>query len=490
MTSYLFPKHYDLVTPDGVIESIAYEDQKAASVVVKIQGISPAFVGYDLPSELLFFNFRSVLGQLGLNTSTDEIVFDRRSSSAHIRATIQALGPLAKEMLPFLEVGAYIGKIFAADERRIVRNPDYLARMFGRSDRKGRPLLSLGGEQGGGQLVLERVEGHMVAFLALREGCLAYEKSIHGFLPTLGKALKLKKGLRDLLNLHQVWQEGASRIVTNDGILLVSSLPLHIRTVFAKVVDSLLPPGFHHTSSNVLQPDTQASGDIYELYGNASTELFDIPLEFYTLEPHREHVFFEDRDQLQLNLEDPKAIFEAFETAPSPQNHRAAVFIVKGTQMLELKNTDWIVRDPKRQPFPGISHGTRQSLMAERYIEQQPSYPFLKAIEEGLITSQGVLFTRYFPSPILKRMLLSYHVQNCMKGIYFQIPSQSNGLYFSQEDRSMLLDLVVFGIPIYWADQTSHQVLQYVQRPEKASGMFVPLKRVETFLRATFFFIY
>ena len=128
--------------------------------------------------------------------------------------------------------------------------------------------------------------------------------------------------------------------------------------------------------------------------------------------------------------------------------------------------------------------------MVERYIEQQPCYPFLKAIENGLISSQGVLFTRYFPSPLMKRMLLSYYVQSNLMRLYFQVPSRSNGYYFSQEDRSMLIDLVTFGIPVYWADATSGQILQYVQRPNKTSGMFVPLDKIETFEKATFFGIY
>jgi predicted Rossmann-fold nucleotide-binding protein len=239
-----------------------------------------------------------------------------------------------------------------------------------------------------------------------------------------------------------------------------------------------------------LQPDTTASGDIYELFGSTSKEIYDIPLEFFTLEPHREHVFFSDRDQLQINLEDPKTIFDTFKIAPQPRLLRAAVFIVKGSQMLSLSEEDWIARDPPQQPFPGITHRVRQSHMVERYIEQQPCYPFLKAIESGLITSQGVLFTRYFPSPLMKRMLLSYYVQSLLMGLYFQIPSRSFGYYFSQEDRAMLIDLVTFGIPVFWADETTGLILEYVQRPQKTSGMFVPLKKADTFRTATFFGIY
>jgi predicted Rossmann-fold nucleotide-binding protein len=128
--------------------------------------------------------------------------------------------------------------------------------------------------------------------------------------------------------------------------------------------------------------------------------------------------------------------------------------------------------------------------MVERYIEQQPSYPFLKAIDHGVITSQGILLTRYFPSPLMKRMLLSDQVQRCLKGLYFQYPSLSFGSFFSAEDRALLHDLEKFAIPTFWVDNTSGSILQYVQKPDRDSGLFVPLNRVETFLKCTVFGIY
>lgn len=490
MTSYLYAGHFDLVTPDGFIQKITHIDPTKAIADVMIQNISPAFVGYQIDSAQIIFNLKSVLAQLGINGIGKDIVLDQEQHVAQLKVELFTIGQLAREMLPLLTEGAYIGKLFAADERRRVRSPHYLTRMFGRSDRDGRPLLSLGGLHGSEQLTLEINDGRSIAYLALKEGKIEYTNTIHSFLPTLGRALKEKKlPLRDFLRLHQKRVENARRIVDQNEILLVASAPLHIRTVFARVVDSLLPKGYQHTSASILQPDTFASGDIYELFGASTKEIYDIPLEFYTLEPHREHVFFSDRDQLQSCLEEPKSIFEAFETIPSKDN-RAAVFIVKGSQMVRLKPDDWIMKDPPLLSFPGISHKTRQSLMVERYIEQQPCYPFLKAIESGLISSQGVLLTRYFPSPLMKRMLLSYYVQSHLMGLYFQIPSRSHGDYFSQEDRAMLIDLVTFGIPVFWADKTTGQILQYVQRPNKTSGMFVPLKKVETFEKATFFGIY
>lgn len=250
------------------------------------------------------------------------------------------------------------------------------------------------------------------------------------------------------------------------------------------------PPGYFHTSANVLEPDTTASGDVYEFFGSSSQEISKVPIEFYTLEPHREHVFFSDRDQLQTCLDNPKTLFDAFKTAPLPEEHRAAVFVVKGEQLLNLKNHDWITRKTHMNPFPGLFHPSQQTAMVHSYITQQPCYPYLKSIENGLITSQGVLLSRYFPSPLMKQLLLGDIVQKCLKGIYFQYPSLSHGSYFSHEDRSMLLDLAKFGIPVFWVDRSSSQILQYIPKPGKDSGMFVPEHLVDTFVRATVFGIY
>jgi hypothetical protein len=485
--SYLTPQHYDLVTPDGKIISI--NEHRLATV--KIENISPAFVGYEIDPKLITFNLKSTLAQLGVNGICKGFELDKKTASAQVQVELVGLGHLGKAMIELLAVGAHIGKLFAADDRRRVRDPDYLMRMFGRADRKGRPLLSLGGLEGSGSLILEKIEGRTVAFISFLDGIVHYETDIYGFLPTLAKSLcKNLPNTRQLLHLHQHWEKGVPRIVTPKDVLLVRTAPLHIRTVYAHVVDSLLPQGVHHTTADFLQPDTSASGDIYELYGNSNQIIDDIPLEFYTLEPHREHVFFSDRDQLIAALEDPKSLFEAFATAPEPKNVLASVFVVKGTQMKSLKESDWIVREPMKHEFPGLTHPARQSQVVEKYIEYQPAYPFLKAIEDGLITSQGILLTRHFPTPLLKRMLLNDLIQRCLKRIYFQYPSCSHNGYFSHEDRAMLVDLAKFGIPVFWVDHLSGKILQYAMKPDKEAGLFVPLALVETFRKATFFGVY
>lgn len=488
MESYLDPKHFDLVTPDGIITNLTRVNERQSEAIVFIENISPAFVGYHLDPEHIFFNIKSSLAQIGLDGIGTAYELDPKNHCAQVKVELKAIGQVAKEFLNFLEVGSIVGKLFAADQSRRVRDPDYLARMFGRSDRWGKPLLSLGGLHGSNDLILDKVDGRTIAYLTLQNGRLSYEESVRGFLPTLAKALVVNMRTRDMVRLHQEWKPYLPRNVEEEEILLVRTLPLHIRTVFGRVVNELLAPGYHHTTASILQPDTTASGDIYELYGKSKRELTDIPLEFYTLEPYREYVFFSDRDQLQACLEDSNTLFQAFATAPKPLEQRAAVFIVKGEQMKNLKPEDWIIRETRQSEFPG--HGARQALMVERYIEQQPSYPFLKNIDDGLITSQGILLTRYFPSPLMKRMLLSDQVQRCLKGIYFQYPSQSHQNFFSAEDRAVLHDLDKFAIPVYWVDEATGQILQYTQKPDRDSGMFVPLHDVERFLKATVFGIY
>lgn len=490
MNTLLDFSQYDLATPDGSIISLSPLSETVAEVVISIQEISPKFVGFAIDLPLVFFNIKSTLAQLGLNGIGLSIELDKKNLSARVHVRLEAFGPIATEMLKLVQTGSFIGKLFAADERRRVRDPDYISRMFGRSDRFGRPLLSLGGLQGSNDLILDKIEGRTVAFLSLQNGKLNYDASIYGLLPTIAKALVNKTKMRDILRLHQQWQSYGERIIEEKEILLVRTLPLHIRTVFGRVVDSLLPPGYHHASASILEPDTFASGDIYELFGSSKKEIIDIPLEFYTLEPYREYVFFSDRDQLQSSLEDSKLLFNALETAPEPIEYQAATYVVKERQLTELKPENWIVRDPKLHEFPGLFHSTRQALMVERYIEQQASYPFLKNIDNGTITSQGILLTRYFPSPLMKRMLLSDQVQRCLKGIYFLNPSLSNHNFFSSEDRALLHDLDKFGIPVYWVDKSSKQILQYVQKPERDTGLFVPLNQVEIFLKSTVFGIY
>ena len=490
MESYLSSTHFDLITPDGLIHEINLVDENKANCKVIINNISPVFVGFSLDPSQIFFNIKSTLAQLGLDSITKHIELDRKKLQAEVHIELFSIDPLGKKFLKLLIPGAYIGKLFAKDISRKVRDPDYLLRMIGRCDRNNSPLLSFGGEKKE-KLLIEKKEGYSVAFIPLKKGRIINLASIDFFLPTLAKMLHHKNmPTRNLLRLHQKWEEDSPLSVKKDELLLCRTLPLHIRTVFAKVMDRFLPSGFYHTSACILQPDTEASGDIYEFYGESAEKIDEVPLEFYTLEPHREYVFFEDRDQLQQNLENAEHLFEAFETAPKPQEDLTSVFVVKGSQLSTLKNHDWIKRNSFKHDLPGMHLPLRQAALVEDYIRKQSSYPFLEAMEKNLITSQGILLTRYFPSPLLKRMFISTDVQNLLKGIYFQYPSHDFGNYFSHEDRSFLIDLTKFAIPIYWVDEISRKILQFVVKANKDSGMFVPLDLIADFTKATFFGVY
>ncbi|NGX31131.1 MAG: hypothetical protein K940chlam8_00492, partial [Chlamydiae bacterium] len=418
-----------------------------------------------------------------------DLELDAKYLKGTARVELFSINALGQKLLALLEKGAKLGKLFAKDPRRYVRDPFYLRRMFDRKDRDGTHLLSLSGLKNPKSLRMEKIEGRTVAFIPLQKGVCTYTPQIESFLPTLSLALKEPLSIRKFLKLFQT-QTNDRPIVKKNQLLLVKTAPLHIRTVFGRVAEDLLPKGYRHTRANILDPHTQDSGDVYEFYGESDIELAEIPLEFFTLEYHKEYVFFKDRDQLQNYLEDPDMLFKTFATAPGPKDKKTAVFVVKGEQMQNLKPEDWIIKSSTKYDFPGIILTTKQSELAEKYIHEQPAYPFLKAIENGSITSEGILITRDLPSPLLKRMLLSYYVHKLLKAIYFEMPSTTEQGFFSHEDRSLLLDLAKFGICCYWVDKTTHQILQFIPKKGTDSGMFVPKDRIQEFLKATTFGVY
>ena len=135
MESYLISDHFDLVTPDGTLVKLDRIDASHAEAVVHIEKIPRFFVGFTINPQLVFFNIKSTLAQLGLNGTGTQYLIDAKNHRAEVKVKLEAFGNLARLMLAQLTPGALIGKLFAADERRRVRNPDYLLRMFGRSDR-------------------------------------------------------------------------------------------------------------------------------------------------------------------------------------------------------------------------------------------------------------------------------------------------------------------------------------------------------------------
>ena len=154
MESYLISSHFDLITPDGIVRQIERLDSRNAYALVQIKNISEAFVGFDIDLDLVTFNLKSTLAQLGLDGRGTQYEIDPVHHQAQVKVHLHAITPIAEKMLALLNKGARIGKLFAADPRRRVRNPDYLMRMFGRVDRRGRPLLSFGSTHARDDLLL------------------------------------------------------------------------------------------------------------------------------------------------------------------------------------------------------------------------------------------------------------------------------------------------------------------------------------------------
>src|SRR5262245_23420877 len=114
MESYLDLKPYDLVSPDGAITNLSMKDAKNAEATVFIERISPAFVGFKIPLERVFFNIKSTLAQIGLDAVGLEYDIDKKNLCAQVKVLLKAIGSLGEELLKHLQVGAFIGKLFAA----------------------------------------------------------------------------------------------------------------------------------------------------------------------------------------------------------------------------------------------------------------------------------------------------------------------------------------------------------------------------------------
>ncbi|MBI3900746.1 MAG: hypothetical protein HY324_01185, partial [Chlamydiia bacterium] len=118
MESALYPHHYDLVTPDGFIIEINLSSEVQATATVRIEHIFSGFIGYEIDPSLVSFNLKSTLAQIGLEAIAKKINYSKDVGVAYVDLDLRAYGALATKMLGFLQVGVYLGKLFAADEKR------------------------------------------------------------------------------------------------------------------------------------------------------------------------------------------------------------------------------------------------------------------------------------------------------------------------------------------------------------------------------------
>ncbi len=487
MPKNIFARPYDLVTPDGRISRILKREDASLECVVEIENISSNFKGFEIDLSLVQFNIKSTFAQLGVDGLALSIELSPQWSKASIHLQLKAFTLIGQEFLRAIQVGVHVGKLFAADDRRIVRSTQYLSRLLSKSDEEGNPLLILGEEYKSEEIITQPEKNRVIVKVPLLSGHWVYDDAIFGFLQTIAKGLQRKDtSFRQFLFLHQVHKHGPRKIPT-DGFLMVKTMTMTIRTLFARIAEEELPQGFHHAHANLISPQKETL-DIFEFHGKSKSAIDHIPLEFYTLEPHREHFFFSDRDLLKESLEDPQKIFEAFDTAPPK---KAAAFISKGAQFLSLKEKDWIVSDLFSEgPLIIPPSNRKEKAIADAFIQSQAIYSIVKAMQDGEITSQGILLTTHFPAPILKSFLLNERVTRCLKAIYFRTPSQKYGNFFSHDDRMLLQDLAKASVDVFWVDFNYKMVLKYVIRTDKDFGMFVPIDKEKTFKQATFFGLY
>ncbi|RNF20200.1 uncharacterized protein Tco025E_03902 [Trypanosoma conorhini] len=482
---------FDLVTEDACIITLERTCRHRTKVLAVRERIHKKFRGFadNVESE---FVLKSSLTQVGVNAENIEVTLDRHALRAEIRMDLVALAPLAVLMLDYILQGAYIGKLFAVEGVRRVRDVSYINRLLYALDQAGNFLLNYG-DSAEPNWELKVVDGRVVAFLPILDGTFAYNGEVHGLLPTIGAALSKRTRYKELLRLHQEFRPNHTRVATAGGILLVRGYALHLRTLFGRVVDEFLPPGLKSMSSRVIEPDSSSSQKLRErtfvFHGDSTVELTHVPIEFFTLESYREHVPFSLRKTLSQRCASKADILSVFKTAPKG-SECCCTYICKGGQFNELTSEDWVSADPKLLPYVGYDDPERQQELAQQAVYQECEYSILSAIAAGDITSDGVLLTRYFPSPCLKSLILSCTVGRKVRAIFFARASRHHGEFFSQEDSGLLCDLNTFGIAVFYVDEAHGDIYQFIRRQDRDSGVFVPVERRQEYLLATFFGVY
>lgn len=480
---------YDLATRDAQIVSLQRVDSQTINATASVEDVQPKFRGLQDNVECEFI-LRSSITQLGINAENICITIDKERRVIAVTLKLVALSSLGTLMLDYFNKGAQIGKVFAVDKKRVVREKDYVLRLLRSYTLKGEVLMSYGKRE----IPIEElqvVDGRLIAYLPVLPGYFEYKENITSLLPTIGLALQSGTAFKDLIRLHQNFQQGPT-VAKPGSPLVVRGLPLQIRVLFGRVVDELLPPGLKCMSSRIIEPEegnTTPRDRTFVFCGESTENLTRIPIEFYTLESYREHIAFALRKTLGARCSREADVLTVFKTAP-PGDLPCCAYLCKGGQFMEMTPNDWIQSNPQAQPYVGCDNTDEQRQLVVRYMTQQCEYPVLSAMTLGDITSEGVLFSRYFPSPCLKPILLSRTAWRKLRAIYFSRPSRSHGNFFSQDDISLLGDLITFGVSVFHVDERKGKFFQYILRQGRNTGLFVPLERRQEYLQATFFGVY
>lgn len=483
---------YDLATGDAKVISKERVNRERLHVVALLTDVAAKFRGL-FGSTPCAFILRSSITQLNVNAENCDIRINHEKREIVVHLDLVSFGFVGECLLDHIEIGAFIGRIFALEKNRVVREKDYVLRLLESYTQRGEVLMSYGE----GKIKMEGlrvVDGRVIADLPVLDGVLEYDnmEQIISMMPSIGLALRTGVDYKDLIRIHQIPNPSIPAVGSAGKTVMVRSCPLQIRVLFGRVVDELLPEGLHCMSSTLIEP-AEGKGKnrdrTFVFWGESKIPLTHIPIEFFTLESYREHISFQLRKTLSTRCTRASDVLNVFRSAPA-NSLPCAAYLCKGGQFLEMTQNDWTVADPQRSPYTGCTDMDEQRELVTSYITQQAEYPILSAMMLGDITSDGVLFTRYFPSPCLKPILLARTTWRKLRAIFFCKPSRSHGNFFSQDDIALLADLITFGVCVFHVDEQKGQFFQYILRDGRNSGLFVPLERRHEYLQATFFGVY
>ncbi len=486
--------HLDLISVEGKIANIL--DPRSSTVEVLFQNVNANFKGFYLPNDTIEFIIKSSLSQLGINSKLLNIDINRRQQK--IVATIQffALSQLGKKLLPLVTEGLYVGKLFSRQLERRIRSYDYINRLFHKTDKQHRHLFSLADNPAPNEYLYEdKKHKRIIAKIPIKTQFYLHSNELIDIAPAIIHLLKKSDNDISIRAMISDYLKPASdEEITNQGFVLIQTQPNTLQTLYARVAYDLLPKNISHIQATILTPNTIRNRNIFAFFSSNQNfieslkSVSSIPLEFYSLESFRESFQLSDRKLYQLCANKPATLFAAFKTAP--KETRASIFIAKGSSLINIKQSDWIAEDDidRSLVIPPKTENEKKQIIS--FIEKQSIYPILKAIEESIISSEGIIITKYFPPTILKSLLLHKNVRHQVKGIYFKEPSKKYEKYFSHEDRQLLLDLAKAGIEIFWVNEEFDLLLIYALRSDGNSGMFIPIDMQTQFNNAVFFGIY
>ena len=392
-----------------------------------IKELPPLFLGFQNPDSNCFLNPAFLLRLMGARFEIIEIKKDRLQGSIHL---------VVRSNLP-LEIGQKVGSLFIKDDRFLVHKKSFLEEL------KKEHLLDLNGFD------VQSYEDHLTLKLKTHDTNYRLIGYSHNFLDLSDAAIEkllVEDSKGAILKFHPI---------QHDTLYLVADICLEPKGAHT--------PLLHHLN-----------GQNFNLYTESC---------------YRQKISFFSARGLRSALENPANVKKILSFTPSEEN-RSALFLTSLDQLEEPLESNWVSVPSSKIDLPHVIRNDRQHQLLERFLEEQPEYPVLEAIQDGQLNSEGVLFVTYLPSFFLRGHFLQKMVRKKIKRIYFLNPSKKTPGFFSHADRSFLLDLNAHGIEVFWFDRQTDKILQFCERVLDYTGIFLPPNRIEEYHKSLSIGIY